>query len=158
MDVDMKNKDDGDDKGIIPPTNGGNGRDYDRDKDRDMRDRDYDRDRDRRDRGDKDRDRDRGSDRRDSGKHSKKLNIDVVYQRKRRSSTSQSRRSLGAREALKRCVRELVLALAREDVRHLLVVAVVLAHVLAHVPGLGADLVAETASQLTHSRARSAGP
>lgn len=59
----MKNKDDGDDKGIIPPSNGGNGRDYDRDKDRDMRDRDYDRDRDRR---DKDRDRDRG-DRRDSG-------------------------------------------------------------------------------------------
>lgn len=52
----MKNKDDGEDKGIIPPT--GNGRDYDRDRDRD-RDRDYDRDRDRRDRDPKDRDRDR---------------------------------------------------------------------------------------------------
>lgn len=64
MDIDMKNKDDGEDKGIVPPSNGGNGRDhYDRDKDRDGRDRDYDRDR--RDRDPKDRDRDR--DRRDSG-------------------------------------------------------------------------------------------
>ncbi|KIM37052.1 hypothetical protein M413DRAFT_20390 [Hebeloma cylindrosporum] len=65
MDIDMKNKDDGEDKGIVPPSNGGNGRDhYDRDKDRDGRDRDYDRDR--RDRDTKDRDRDR--DRRDSGR------------------------------------------------------------------------------------------
>ncbi|KAJ3514962.1 hypothetical protein NLJ89_g2044 [Agrocybe chaxingu] len=66
MDVDMKNKDDGDDKGIVPPTNGGGrDRDYDRDKERDVRDRDYDRDKDRRDR-DKERDRDR--DRRDNGR------------------------------------------------------------------------------------------
>ena len=65
----MKNKDDGEDKGIIVPTNSSSGRerdrdrDYDREKDRD-RDRDHDRDRDRRDR-DKDRDRDR--DRREPG-------------------------------------------------------------------------------------------
>lgn len=67
MDVDMKNKDDGEDKGIVPPSNGnGNGRDYDRDKERDPRDR-GDFDRERRDR-DKDRPRDR-DDRRDSGAH-----------------------------------------------------------------------------------------
>lgn len=96
MDVDMKNKDDNDDKGIIPPTNGGNGRDYDRDKDRDLRDRDYDRDRDRKDRGDKDRDRDRDrGDRRDSGKHPKKSTL-MSYQRCCRASTSQSWGSLGA--------------------------------------------------------------
>ncbi|KAF8957855.1 hypothetical protein BDZ97DRAFT_1844401 [Flammula alnicola] len=66
MDIDMKNKDDSDDKGIVAPTNGnGRDRDYDRDKEREPRDRDYDRDRERRDR-DKDRDRDR--DRRDSGR------------------------------------------------------------------------------------------
>lgn len=59
MDIDMKTKDDGDDKGIIVPSNGhGRDRDYDRDKDRDGRDRDYDRDRERRDR-DRDRDRER---------------------------------------------------------------------------------------------------
>ncbi|KAF5310869.1 hypothetical protein D9619_007686 [Psilocybe cf. subviscida] len=66
MDVDMKPKDDMDDKSGMPPNNG-NGRDrdrdYDRDKDRDNRDRDLDRDRDRR-----DKDRDTGRDRRDSGR------------------------------------------------------------------------------------------
>jgi len=55
MDIDMRTKDDGDDKGIVAPN--GNGRDYDRDRARDGRDREYDRDK---------RDRDRG-DRRDSG-------------------------------------------------------------------------------------------
>lgn len=56
MDIDMRNKDDGDDKGIVAPN--GNGRDYDRDRPRDGRDREYDRDK---------RDRDRDRDRRDSG-------------------------------------------------------------------------------------------
>ncbi|KIJ95074.1 hypothetical protein K443DRAFT_134539 [Laccaria amethystina LaAM-08-1] len=67
MDVDMKNKDDGEDKGIIVPT-GSSGRERDRDRDFDRekdRDRDHDRDRDRRDR---DKDRDRERDRRESGR------------------------------------------------------------------------------------------
>lgn len=51
----MRNKEDGEDKSIVPPTNG-NARDYDRDKDRD-RDRDVDRGGRDRDRGDRDRDR-----------------------------------------------------------------------------------------------------
>jgi len=72
MDVDMKNREENDDKGIIVPvSSGGRDRgDRDRDRDRDYdkdRDRD-DRDKDRRDRDkDRDRDRDRGSDRRESG-------------------------------------------------------------------------------------------
>ena len=74
MDVDMKNREENDDKGIIVPVSSG-GRDRgDRDRDRDREyDRDKDRDRDdrekdRRDRDkDRDRDRDRGADRRESG-------------------------------------------------------------------------------------------
>jgi hypothetical protein len=56
MDIDMRNKDDGEDKSIVAPN--GNGREYDRDRARDGRDRDYDYERDR-DRRDRDRDRER---------------------------------------------------------------------------------------------------
>lgn len=72
----MKNKDDGEEKSILPPPSGlrdarDRDRDYDsRDKDRDNRDRDRDRDRgsDRR-----DRDRDYDRDRRDSGAYSRPM-------------------------------------------------------------------------------------
>ncbi|KAF8196106.1 hypothetical protein BJ912DRAFT_1140991 [Pholiota molesta] len=94
MDVDMKNKDDGEDKGIVPPSNGnGNGRDrdYDRDNVKDPRDRgDYDRER--RDR-DKDRPRDR-DDRRDSGRARPRVGDHWEPERRndrRRRSRSRSR-------------------------------------------------------------------
>jgi hypothetical protein len=69
MDVDMKNKDDNEEKGIIVPVS--SSRDRDRERDRD-RDRDYDRDKDRdrdhdRERRDRDKDRDRDHVRRESG-------------------------------------------------------------------------------------------
>ena len=90
-------RDENDDKGIVPPTNGGNGRDrdYDREKDRDPRDRDYDRDRDRRDR-DKERDRDRG-DRRDSGEYTSHI-VTISCITLFRTPSTKSRRPLGARE------------------------------------------------------------
>jgi hypothetical protein len=56
MDIDMRNKDDGEDKSAVAPN--GNGREYDRDRPRDGRDRDFDRER---------RDRDRDRDRREPG-------------------------------------------------------------------------------------------
>jgi len=58
MDIDMRTKDDGEDKSAVTPN--GNGREYDRDRPRDGRDRDYDRER-------RDRDRDRERERREPG-------------------------------------------------------------------------------------------
>ncbi|KDR79810.1 hypothetical protein GALMADRAFT_136408 [Galerina marginata CBS 339.88] len=143
MDIDMKNKDDGDDKGIIAPTNGGSGRDrdFDRDKERDPRDRDYDRDRDRRDK-DKDRDRERG-DRRDSGE-----NIVVLLDPE--SETTGSQRDVAAIVVDDPGP---VLVLVREDVRRLHVVVAALGLGLGLVPGPGPGLVAGTASQRTPSLA-----
>ncbi|KAG5636045.1 hypothetical protein H0H81_009269 [Sphagnurus paluster] len=71
MDVDMKNKDDSEEKAIIAPvSSSGRERDRDRDRDRDYdRDKDRDRDRDDRDkdgRRDREKDRDRDRDRRES--------------------------------------------------------------------------------------------
>jgi len=71
MDVDMKNKDDNEEKGIIVPVSSSRDRDRERDRDRDRDyDRDKDRDRDRdhdRERRDRDKDRDRDRERRESG-------------------------------------------------------------------------------------------
>ncbi|PPQ81135.1 hypothetical protein CVT26_011103 [Gymnopilus dilepis] len=150
MDVDMKNKEDNDDKAIVAPTNGGNGRDhrdYDRDKDRDARDRDYDRDRDRRDR-DKDRDRERDRDRRDSVRSGRPRPGGDHWEPERRGSDLARVISVEGGPGL-------ALALAGVQLPPGGGAALAPAHPADRGPALA--LAAETAAQPT-SRARSAGP
>ncbi|KAF9530205.1 hypothetical protein CPB83DRAFT_875197 [Crepidotus variabilis] len=98
MDIDMRTKDDGDDKGVVAPSNG-HGRDYDsRDKDRD---RDYDRDRDRRDR-DRDSHRDRRESGRGGGRRSDHWEPDRRPERRRRSRSRSRRRSASPRRTRRR--------------------------------------------------------